>query len=184
MTNNIITVKNNNNDNNENKKFRNTDNSSPLQSRIFEMNELFHRLMDCDEDRTGKINMNLFENIVFYLNRIACNYFSTRYILPSDDISVLIKEIKMRYRCGENSDQISYIAVWGTLLAFLIQNNGFEDFPNFGIWTKKNAPFICLEPWLGYSDTIETSGNIMVKEGMQTIEAYTSKVYNYCIEIL
>ena len=24
-----------------------------------------------------------------------------------------------------------------------------EGFPNFGIWSMKNAPFVCLEPWMG-----------------------------------
>ena len=40
----------------------------------------------------------------------------------------------------------------------------FNDFPNFGIWTKVNAPFICLEPWLGYSDTFKANGNLFDKE--------------------
>lgn len=47
----------------------------------------------------------------------------------------------------------------------------YNDFPNFGIWTKNKAPFICLEPWLGYSDTINTTGNILEKEGIQLLHA-------------
>lgn len=42
----------------------------------------------------------------------------------------------------------------------------YNDFPNFGIWTKTNAPFICLEPWLGYSDTFQSDGNLFNKEGI------------------
>jgi len=42
----------------------------------------------------------------------------------------------------------------------------YDDFPNFGIWTKTNAPFICLEPWLGYSDTFQSDGNLFNKEGI------------------
>lgn len=45
----------------------------------------------------------------------------------------------------------------------------FDDFPNLGIWTKRNAPFICFEPWFGYSDTLESSGNLMEKEGIQIL---------------
>ena len=26
------------------------------------------------------------------------------------------------------------------------------DFPNFGIWSVKDAPFVCLEPWMGRCD--------------------------------
>ena len=65
-----------------------------------------------------------------------------------------------------------------------ILNFRFEDFPHFGIWTKKDAPFICLEPWLGYSDTLQSSGYIEEKEGIQIIEGNTSKTYHYSIEIL
>ncbi|SHG19047.1 Galactose mutarotase [Flavobacterium fluvii] len=60
----------------------------------------------------------------------------------------------------------------------------FDDFPNLGIWTKSNAPFLCIEPWLGYSDTVHSSGNILEKEGIQLLEAKKSLKYNFSIEIL
>ncbi len=28
----------------------------------------------------------------------------------------------------------------------------FEDFSSLGIWTVQNAPFICIEPWIGFAD--------------------------------
>ena len=40
----------------------------------------------------------------------------------------------------------------------------FKDFPSLGIWTKVDAPFICIEPWFGFSDTTESNGNIFEKE--------------------
>ncbi|MEG2102994.1 MAG: aldose 1-epimerase family protein, partial [Flavobacterium sp.] len=36
----------------------------------------------------------------------------------------------------------------------------FEDFPSLGIWTKDQAPFVCIEPWFGYSDTADKSGDL------------------------
>ena len=60
----------------------------------------------------------------------------------------------------------------------------FDNFPNLGIWTKNNAPFLCIEPWLGYSDTIHSSGNILEKEGIQLLEAKKSLQCNFSIEIL
>ena len=60
----------------------------------------------------------------------------------------------------------------------------FVDFPNFGIWTKVGAPFICLEPWVGYSDTIENSGNIIEKEGIKLLERNSEKKYTFSISIL
>lgn len=65
-----------------------------------------------------------------------------------------------------------------------ILNFKFNDFPNFGIWTKIGAPFICLEPWVGYSDTLNTNGNITEKEGAQKLQNNTSMEYSFSVEIL
>lgn len=60
----------------------------------------------------------------------------------------------------------------------------FAAFPNLGIWTKNKAPFLCIEPWFGYSDTLESNGLILEKEGIvllhenETFEAsFEIKVY-------
>jgi galactose mutarotase-like enzyme len=45
-----------------------------------------------------------------------------------------------------------------------------KHWPYFGIWTKKGThDFICLEPWYGVADTVNTSGNIYEKEGIQEL---------------
>ncbi len=54
----------------------------------------------------------------------------------------------------------------------------FEGFPHLGIWTKTNAPFICIEPWFGHSDTIDSTGDFTQKEGIQKLgpaEVFSSK---------
>lgn len=60
----------------------------------------------------------------------------------------------------------------------------YKDFKNFGIWTKTEAPFICLEPWLGYSDLVTSNGNLEDKEGIQRIAKYATFDCNFTIEIL
>jgi galactose mutarotase-like enzyme len=65
-----------------------------------------------------------------------------------------------------------------------ILNFSFNDFPNFGIWTKINAPFICLEPWVGYADTINNSGNILEKEAIQILEPKKNDTFTFSISIL
>lgn len=60
----------------------------------------------------------------------------------------------------------------------------FMDFSNLGIWTKTDAPFICLEPWLGYSDTVTATGNILEKEGIQLLEPQKTFECHFDIEIL
>ncbi|MEO7977259.1 aldose 1-epimerase family protein [Flavobacterium sp.] len=60
----------------------------------------------------------------------------------------------------------------------------FEDFPNLGIWTKENAPFICIEPWFGYSDRLDKFGDLFKKEGIQLLD--TNQTFNaeFSIEVL
>ena len=46
----------------------------------------------------------------------------------------------------------------------------FEGFPFLGIWTKPNAPFLCIEPWCGLADNVNHNGNIFEKEGINLIQ--------------
>lgn len=60
----------------------------------------------------------------------------------------------------------------------------FDDFPNLGIWTKMDAPFICIEPWFGYSDTTESNGNLFEKEGIIVLTTGSTFQSKFSIEIL
>ncbi|MFQ6602763.1 aldose 1-epimerase family protein [Flavobacterium sp. C3NV] len=60
----------------------------------------------------------------------------------------------------------------------------FEDFPSLGLWTKEQAPFICIEPWLGYSDTAENSGDLFEKEGILVLDANKTFHSKFSITIL
>ena len=46
------------------------------------------------------------------------------------------------------------------------------DAPLFGIWspTKKNAPFVCIEPWFGRCDAEDFSGDITEREWSNALE--------------
>lgn len=46
----------------------------------------------------------------------------------------------------------------------------WRDFPYFGIWAAKNAPFVCLEPWCGIADSVDSSQQLHAKEGMHALE--------------
>ncbi|WPO77646.1 aldose 1-epimerase family protein [Flavobacterium sp. KACC 22761] len=60
----------------------------------------------------------------------------------------------------------------------------FEDFPSLGIWTKDQAPFVCIEPWFGYSDTATNSGNLFEKEGVIILETDQTFHSQFSIKIL
>jgi galactose mutarotase-like enzyme len=55
----------------------------------------------------------------------------------------------------------------------------FEGFPYLGLWSKsQGAPFVCIEPWYGHADFIDSDGNFMNKPGIINIgqkEEFTSK---------
>ena len=60
----------------------------------------------------------------------------------------------------------------------------FKNFPNLGIWTVQNANFICIEPWFGYSDTTNSNGEILEKEGIIILEKNESFKTEFSIDIM
>ncbi|MBO5929225.1 MAG: aldose 1-epimerase family protein [Clostridia bacterium] len=47
----------------------------------------------------------------------------------------------------------------------------FEGFPYLLFWTKVDAPYLCIEPWCGITDTPDTDGDITKKEGINRVES-------------
>ena len=60
----------------------------------------------------------------------------------------------------------------------------FEGCDYFLIWTKPDAPYICLEPWAGITDNVNTDKNFKTKEGIKTIAAGGTFVKEHTVEIL
>lgn len=46
----------------------------------------------------------------------------------------------------------------------------FKEFPFLLIWTVPGAPFVCIEPWCGITDPINTNKQFNQKEGIEKIE--------------
>lgn len=46
----------------------------------------------------------------------------------------------------------------------------FAQFKQLGLWAKPNAPFICIEPWLGYADNEGEIKDISEKEAIEVVE--------------
>jgi galactose mutarotase-like enzyme len=47
-----------------------------------------------------------------------------------------------------------------------------KDWPWFGIWSKKGPhPFVCLEPWMGITDSENSSGQLKEKSGILALAA-------------
>lgn len=45
----------------------------------------------------------------------------------------------------------------------------YQDFPYMGIWSAKNADFVCIEPWCGIADSVATTGKFDEKEGINKL---------------
>jgi len=46
----------------------------------------------------------------------------------------------------------------------------YDDAPNLVVWTKPNAPFVCIEPWYGLPDFEDSDGDLTKKKGIITLE--------------
>ena len=59
----------------------------------------------------------------------------------------------------------------------------FNGFPYLGLWAKPNAPYVCIEPWIGIADLETTNQQLTDKEGIVMLDANTTYNANYSIEI-
>ena len=133
-----------------------------------------------------------FENYALEFNcqeNLDC--FTLESDLLSDNhfkINLLDKKLPLSYSIFEN-DALIFKQLQSKEITIFEKEHPiikvkFDNFKNLGIWTKVNAPFVCIEPWLGYSDTIHSNNNILEKEGIQFVEAKESKTYKFNIELL
>lgn len=59
----------------------------------------------------------------------------------------------------------------------------YTNFNYLGIWAKPNGNFVCIEPWLGIADNINTNQDFKAKEGIVQLLPKTSFKATYSIEI-
>ncbi|WP_372655836.1 aldose 1-epimerase family protein [Halobacteriovorax sp.] len=59
----------------------------------------------------------------------------------------------------------------------------FENCPYLGLWAPEGAPFICIEPWTGVADGIDSKNDFFEKEGLVTLESGKCFQSNYSVFI-
>lgn len=59
----------------------------------------------------------------------------------------------------------------------------FPGFPHLGIWSRPGAPFVCIEPWFGYSDAVGYDGEVWDKPGIQRLAPGARFVCRYSIRL-
>lgn len=61
----------------------------------------------------------------------------------------------------------------------------YPKFKTLAIWTPFNdAPFVCLEPWIGYNDRYDTLGYFKDKDDVVTLKSHDTFTVEYMIEII
>ncbi|MEN2412488.1 aldose 1-epimerase family protein [Flavobacterium mesophilum] len=133
-----------------------------------------------------------FENYAFKFEKEEALKFN---LLENDLISNKTETLKtinsvvpLNYKLFEN-DALVFKTLESNSLTILENSKpyvqvDFEDFPSLGIWTKNQAPFVCIEPWFGYSDTASNSGNLFEKEGVIILEIDQTFHSQFSIKIL
>jgi len=59
----------------------------------------------------------------------------------------------------------------------------FDDFPYLGIWAKPNARFVCIEPWLGIADSVDSDRDFEHKEGLVKLQPKETFTASYFISV-
>ena len=59
----------------------------------------------------------------------------------------------------------------------------FNNYPYFGVWAAKDANFICLEPWHGIADDVNSDQQLKSKEGIITLQAGDKFYCEYTIAV-
>ena len=59
-----------------------------------------------------------------------------------------------------------------------------ESAPYWGIWRKPGAPFLCLEPWWGIADSVNSDGNFTSKEGIYSLLPNEKRSFDYKMTLL
>lgn len=60
-----------------------------------------------------------------------------------------------------------------------------DSWSALGVWTKKNAPFICLEPWWGWADSndLKRPGELKNKAGIRMLQPGNRETTEYQIQL-
>ncbi|MBK8657318.1 MAG: aldose 1-epimerase family protein [Bacteroidetes bacterium] len=59
----------------------------------------------------------------------------------------------------------------------------FNDFPYLGFWAKENAPYVCIEPWIGCADTVGQKIEFSKREKVISLNAGQDFSTGYSIVI-
>lgn len=108
---------------------------------------------------------------------------------PHMEVSdTLVQDIPLSYKWIEDYATIIYKDVKSAFVTLQGKDHGVHvsciGFPLLAIWTaKQNAPFICIEPWMGHGDFSNPEVDFYHREGTMTLSPDNSYTCSYTIEV-
>lgn len=86
-----------------------------------------------------------------------------------------------------NNDCLFFYKVNSDGVELLHRKNGkgirvdFKDFAHLVIWTKKDAPYLCIEPWMGTPDRVDATMVLAEKDSMLSLNPGESQSFTHII---
>jgi galactose mutarotase-like enzyme len=118
-------------------------------------------------DQDEVLVKHLFNEDGFFTDETEQVYLDNRRLNLSKDLfrdgALVFKELLSKEVLIRNHQSPNFVSV------------SYEDFSSLGIWAAPDAPFVCIEPWLGYADTAGELREFSQKDGIQKLEI--SKVF-------
>ncbi len=131
-----------------------------------------------DDINTYSLEFELEENYVRHLLEAGLQ------INKTEEVAMQGKQLQLNENYFE-TDAIVLKGMQANEISLFNKNNKkelslkAEGFPYYGIWAKKPYPFICLEPWHGIADSVNSSGELEEKEGIEILnsaEVFLSRI--------
>lgn len=130
------------------------------------------------EDETGKLE---FDQVSVHIHTdselIEFPLSEDGLIKEKDAESVAVRDIPLSHETFKE-DALVYNVPEGTTIELKDDANQVNirvqsvDLPYLGIWSPApaRAPFVCIEPWAGFADTADASGDFTEKMGINHLE--------------
>ena len=140
------------------------------------------------------------ENATFEDYQLTITPEKSRPFIPID-VSTGTLELSKKYNRDDNVFQVSRDLFKSDALIFetdgktevLLSNTinersvkvSWEDMPFVGLWSTypNDAPFVCIEPWCGIADNVNTDGDLTTKFGINSLAAKKKFSATYTITI-
>lgn len=132
-----------------------------------------------------------FENyrLEFQQDEILNYYLLEGGLISNNSVELPLnnRQLGLKYQLFEN-DALVFKTLKSNSITILEKANpivkvNFNEFPNLGIWTVQNGPFLCVEPWFGYSDTLTGYDDFSKKEGIRLLRKMETFESNYNLEV-